>query len=218
MNALFLVALISQSNLQLGVEVGPYRPAIDSEFSGSETPFEDVFGDRQAILVRFRGAWLFDQPFGKIGASLSGGWASKTAKALAEGGGRSGGDTGIRLYPVSALLHLRGDALADLIPVPIVPFGAVGLNYTFWRITRGDGATARIDGHRGSGGSPGWEALLGVALLLDRIDPRSAKTMLDTFGIAGAELTFQGLYVQSLGRDRLRVGDLTWCGGLAVSF
>ena len=217
MSSAILLLLASQLNLQIGVELGPYRPAIDSEFDGS-APFDELFGDKLAIMTRFRGALLFEQPFGKIGASVSSGWAQDSAKALSENGGRSGGRTGYRLYPVSALLHLRGDALADLIPVPLVPFGAVGLNYTFWRITRGDGETARAEGAKASGGSPGWEAMLGVALLLDRIDPRSAKTMRNTFGIAGAELTFQGLYVQSFGRDRLRVGDLTWCGGLAVSF
>ena len=143
-----LVLMIAQPNLQLGVEVGPYRPAIDSEFD-SATPFEDLFGDKQAIMVRFRAGLMFDQPFGKIGASVSGGWAQSTVKALTEKGDRgerSGGDTSYRLYPVSALMHLRGDALADLIPVPLIPFGAVGLNYTFWRITSGDGNTARTRG------------------------------------------------------------------------
>jgi hypothetical protein len=217
MSGAIFVLLLSQSNLQIGVEVGPYRPAIDSEFEGS-TPFQTIFGDKLAVMTRFRGAWLFEQPFGKIGASVSGGWAQKSARALTEDGGRSGGKTSFRLYPVSALLHLRGDALAEVIPVPLIPYGAVGLNYTFWRITRGDGSTARAAGERASGGSPGWEAMLGVALLLDRLDAKSAKLLLETFGIAGVELTFQGVYVQSLGRDRLRVGDLTWSGGLAVSF
>jgi hypothetical protein len=212
-----LLILASQSSLQLGVELGPYRPAIDGEFDGS-TPFEDVFGDKLALMTRFRGAWFFEQPFGKIGASISGGWAQDSARALSESGGRSGGRTGYRLYPFSAMLHLRADAIAELIPIPIVPFGAAGINYTFWRITRGDGSTARDGSNKASGGSPGWEATLGVALLLDRLDPRSAKIMRETFGIAGAELSFFGLYVQTLGKDRLRVGDLTWCGGLAVSF
>jgi hypothetical protein len=202
----------------LAVEMGPYQPAIDSEFSGAAKPFEEIFGDELAIMTRFRGALMFDQPFGKIGASVSGGWARKSERALSEDGGRSGGKTGFQLYPVSAMLHLRGDALADYIPVPLIPFGAVGLNYTFWRITRGDGSTARDGGARASGGSPGWEAMLGVALLLDRIDRKSAKLMQNMFGISGAELTFQGVYVQSFGRHRLRVGDLTWSIGLAVSF
>src|SRR5688500_14425593 len=142
MTPALLLVLAAQCRLQFGVELGPYRPAIDSEFEGS-TPFEDIFGDKLAIMTRFRGSWLFDQPFGKIGVSLSSGWSQKSANALSEGGGRSGGKTGYRLYPVSAMLHLRGDALADLIPVPLIPYGAVGINYTFWRITRGDGKTAR---------------------------------------------------------------------------
>jgi hypothetical protein len=212
-----LLLLAAQSGLQFGVEVGPYRPDIDSEFTGS-APFTQVFGEKQAIMTRFRGAWMFEQPFGKIGASVSGGWAQRSARALTEEGGRSGGKTSYRLYPVSALLHVRGDALADLIPVPLIPYGAVGLNYTFWRITKGNGSTADAAGKKGAGGSPGWEAMLGVALLLDRVDARAAKVLLEHFGIAGVELTFQGLYVQTLGRDRLRVGDLTWSGGLAVSF
>jgi hypothetical protein len=212
-----MLLLASQSGLQIGVELGPYRPAIDTEFA-RDTPFEDVFGDKLAIMTRFRAGWLFEQPYGKIGASVSGGWAQDSARALTEDGGRSGGRTSYRLYPVSAMLHLRGDALAELIPVPLVPFGSAGINYTFWRITRGNGSTARDGDDRASGGSPNFEATLGVALLLDRIDPRSAQIMKENFGIAGAELSFFGLYVHTLGKDRLRVGDLTWCAGLAVSF
>jgi hypothetical protein len=211
------LVLLSQLSFQLGAEVGPYAPAIDSEFDQAK-PFEKIFDGEQAIMVRFRAGLMLEQPFGKVGVSLSGGWARATAKALTENETPSGGDTGIRLYPVSALLHLRGDALADLIPVPLIPFGAAGLNYTFWRITNGKGKTASAGDRRAEGGSPAWEAMLGVALLLDRIDPRSAKVLQQTFGLTGAELTFQGVYVQTFGRDRLRVGDLTWSGGLAVSF
>jgi hypothetical protein len=202
---MLLLLIAAQTGLQFGVEMGPYRPAIDGEFDGA-TPFRDLFGDKLAVMTRFRGAWLFDQPFGKIGGSISAGWAQDSARPLTEDGGRSGGRTRYQLVPVSAMIHLRADALADLIPIPLVPFGAVGLDYIFWRVDK----TA--------GGSPGLEAILGVALLLDRLDAHSSKVLKETFGITGAELSFFGLYVQSLGKDRLHVGDLTWCGGLAVSF
>ena len=205
------------SGIRIGAELGPFTPDIDAELDG-KTPFKDVFGDKTPWLARFRAGYLWAQPFGRIGVSASGGWAKRSANALKEGGGTSGGKTSLRIYPVDLLLHLHGDAIADMIPVPLSPYAAAGFTYTFWQITKGDGTTATVDGSRASGGTPGYEIVAGASLLLHRIDRKAALAARDLFSIDGAELYAQFVHVGTLGKDRLRMGDQTWQLGLAVSF
>jgi hypothetical protein len=104
----------------------------------------------------------------------------------------------------------------------VVPYGKVGLSYTLWQITDANGDVARSDdGHKGRGGTPGWQAAGGVALLLDFIDPGSARALDSDTGVNHTYLFAEiGRYEASgLGRkNALHVGDTTWVAGLMFEF
>jgi len=59
--------------------------------------------------------------------------------------------------------------------IPLVPYAKLGLNYTFWEISNGNGNVPDYKGGHGSGGTAGWQAAAGMSLLLDILDPDAAR-------------------------------------------
>lgn len=207
--------------LRVAFGFGPYAPSVDREFSGRATPYADVFGDSTGWLFRPELSWVKTLSFGELTVSGSVGWFKDSAYALVEGTDeRSGGETSIKLIPMTALVGLRLYGLEQWLRVPLHPYFELGLSYTLWTIRKGDGEVAEVDGVRASGGSLGVVGTAGLALALERLDPRSARVMRESFGVHGTDLFFEWSYGRTLPlfEGALRVGDSNWQVGLQFTF
>ena len=72
------------------------------------------------------------------------------------------------------------------------PYGKLGLDYAYWQITDGNGdiATDGTGGH-GRGGTLGWHAAAGLALVLDFFDPEAARDFDSDLGVNHTALMFE---------------------------
>ncbi len=207
---------------------GPYSPDIDSELSGTTgaTPYKTVMGGN-SLMSQFELDWEILHSIGTLGVGVQAGYTSKTAKAFvadangASTGERSGDDTTLRLMPVAALLIYRMDLAAEYWGIPLVPYAKVGLNYTFWSISDGNGNTPHYMNGKGKGGTLGWQAAVGLALQLDFLDPGAARGFDTDLGVNHTYLFFEWdrVVANGLGQEnKLHVGDNTWVAGLMFEF
>jgi hypothetical protein len=213
---------------------GAYRPDIDSEFSAAGIhPYRDVYGGKRHLMSQFEFDWQFLQAFGSLSLAGVVGYYSQTAKAfeanpdntpkLDSTGApiRSGDETNLRLIPTAALLVYRFDVLALRYGIPLVPYAKMGLNYTFWRITDGNGSIPYYKGGHGSGETLGWQAAAGISLMLDFIDPTAARGLDVETGVNHTHLFFEWDKVEANGlgqSHKLHVGDSSWVVGLMCEF
>jgi len=207
--------------LRVAFGFGPYAPSVDREFSSGATPYADLFGDSTGFLFRPELTWVHRLSFGELTVSGSVGWFKDSAYAFVDGTEqRSGGTTTIKLVPLTATAGLRLYGLEKLLKVPVHPYMELGPTYTFWTIRQGDGDVAEVDGVRASGGSFGLVGTLGLALALERLDPRAARTLRESFGVHGTDLFFEWSYARTLpiADGTLRVGDSNWQVGLQFTF
>lgn len=204
-----------------GLEVGlaMYRPNIDAEFNG-QTPFQDIFGEDRHLMYQLRGHYMIPTVVGEAGLTLGLSYFNESASALTEDGDASGGKTSLRLIPVTALARWRYGDLDRWTGIPLSFQLSAGFNYAFWRIGRGDGNTAVVNGVEGSGGSLSVQLEAGVSLRLGRLDPKSEKILQQNFGIRDVELGVSWMHITAPigGWDALYVGDSTWRAHLTVSF
>jgi hypothetical protein len=203
---------------------GPYRPDIDGEFDGVRTPYADYFGNGQHLLMRTELDYQFWHRYGSIAAGLGLGYFSVTGTApVANGTGLPSGDKSqLKVVPVSLSAVYRFDYLLEARNIPLVPFGKIGLDWAYWQITDGNGniATDGNGGH-GRGGTFGWHAAAGVALMLDFVDPDAARDFDQDLGVNHTGLTFEYYHsdISGLGQpNRLHVGDNNWTLGLVLEF
>jgi hypothetical protein len=221
---------------------GLYTPNIDSEFSGTK-PHADVFGTKRRPMWQLEFDWEFLQEFGTL--SLGGviGYYKENAQACQLTGlkpdgtcpivtdpitnkrdpssGPSGDNTGLRLIPLAVLLVYRMDEAANHWHIPLVPYAKIGLNYTIWTITNGNGDVAWSGGNKGQGGTMGWQAAVGISLQLDFLDPGAARGFDADSGVNHSYAFFEVDHVDGSGlyrKDVLRVGDNTWFTGLMFEF
>jgi hypothetical protein len=226
---------------------GLYTPNVDSEF-GKTTPQADIFGSKRRPMWQLEFDWEFLQEFGTL--SLGGviGYYKENAQACQLTGlkpdgtcpvvkdpssgkidpssGPSGDNTGLRLIPLAALLVYRLDEAANRWHIPLVPYAKIGLNYTIWTITNGNGDVAWFTdskGHssKGQGGTMGWQAAVGLSLSLDFIDPGAARGFDADAGVNHTYAFFELDHIDGSGlyrKDVLRVGDDTWFAGLMFEF
>ena len=161
---------------------------------------------------------------GAIGYYKENAWACKQIELLADPTtcARSGDNTSLRLIPVAALLVYRMDEAARQWKIPLVPYGKIGLNYTFWTVNDGNGNVPDYTGGgRGQGGTAGWQAAVGMSLLLDFLDPGAARTFDADSGVNHTYAFFELDHIDGSGLGRknvLRVGDDTWFTGLMFEF
>jgi hypothetical protein len=135
---------------------------------------------------------------------------------------RSGDKSRLALYPLALLAVYRADQTWRMARIPLVPYVKVGLNYTLWTVDDGNDkvATSAPTG-RGRGGTWGWQAAVGASLVLNFIDPGSARELDAETGINNTHLFFEmdKFEVSGLGqKNRLQVGDTTWLMGLGFEF
>jgi hypothetical protein len=222
----------SGSPRQFAIEArfGLYTPNVDSEFSKT-TPHADVFGTKRRPMWQIEFDWEFLQEFGTL--SLGGviGYYKENAQACTRAGlqadgqcaadGRSGDNTGLRLIPLASLLVYRMDEAANRWRIPLVPYAKLGLNYTIWTITNGNGDIAWSGNNKGQGGTMGWQAAVGLSLSLDFLDPGAARGFDADSGVNHTYAFFELDHISGSGlyrKDVLRVGDDTWFAGLMFEF
>ncbi len=219
-------------NFAIEARFGLYTPNVDSEIGGGTGPHAFIFGDSRRPMWQLEFDWQVLQVFGTLAVGASVGYFKENAKAceletLADDPSqpmsctRSGDNTSLRLIPFAALLVYRFDVLAQHWKIPIAPYGKVGLNYTLWKVTDGNGHTPSVGGGRGAGGTLGWQAAVGIAFLLDFLDPAAARGFDADAGVNHTYAFFELTTIQASGLGRknaLHVGDNTWFAGLLFEF
>ena len=102
-----------------------------------------------------------------------------------------------------------------------MPYAKIGLNYTIWTVTNGNGDVAWSGNIKGQGGTMGWQAAVGLSLRLDFLDPGAARGFDADSGVNHTYAFFELDHVNGSGlyrKDVLRVGDDTWFAGLMFEF
>jgi len=210
---------------------GLYTPAVDAEFSGNGAPQPQsfIFGKKKRPMWQMEFDWEFMQAFGTlavggvIGYYKENAYACKQVELVATGiCERSGDNTSLRLIPLAALLVYRMDQAAQEWKIPLVPYGKIGLNYTIWTVNDGDGnVPTYAGGGRGQGGTMGWQATVGLSLMLDFLDPGAARGFDADAGVNHSYAFFELTHIDASGLgqgNRLHVGDNTWFTGLMFEF
>ena len=240
----------AKPNWGLELKVAPYIPDVDSEGGiavDGRGPFEAMFGDGPFLLSAITVDRYLLHAFGQLGVSATVGFMTRSANAfeLDEDGNtvdddmngrpdRSGGDENtFRLFPASLGVVYRYTQLDDVLRIPLVPYGRLGLSYYTWWVTGPDGDTAEAptadcpdleadcEGDRARGGSLGWQATAGIAIRAERIDPDAEISLRTELGIEHAGLVFEFTYAKVDGfgaDDKMAVGDATFFGGINFEF
>jgi hypothetical protein len=203
---------------------GPYHPDIDGEFNGARTPYADYYGAGNHLLTRAELDYQFWHRYGTIGLGLGVGYFSVTGTApVADGTGLPSGDTSqLKIIPLSLSAVYRFDYFLENRNFPLVPFGKIGLDWAYWQNTDGNGNIA-TDGNGGHarGATWGWHAGIGLALMLDFVDPDAARDFDQDLGVNHTGLTFEYYHadISGLGEaNRLHLGDNNWTLGLILEF
>ena len=203
---------------------GPYRPDVDSEFDGKRHPYNDYFGSGRNLLSQVEFDYELFQRMGSLSAGIGVGFfrVSGTAPLADRSGNLSADQSTITVVPVSLSAVYRFDYYLVNDDFPIVPHAKVGLDWDYWQITDGNGeiATDSVGGHA-RGGTFGWHAALGVALVIDKLDPEAAKAFDTEMGVNHSALVFEYGHYDVSGlweSNRLHVGDTTWTLGLLFEF
>ncbi|HEX7509029.1 MAG TPA: MXAN_2562 family outer membrane beta-barrel protein, partial [Polyangia bacterium] len=209
---------------------GLYTPNVDSAFSGKgPKPQADIFGSKRRPMWQLEFDWEFLKEFGTLALGGVIGYYKENAEACTLAGlkqdppicERSGDNTSLRLIPLAALLIYRLDEGASHWHIPLVPYAKIGLNYTIWTVSNGNGDVAWSGGSKGQGGTMGWQAAVGLSLQLDFIDPGASREFDADSGVNHTYAFFELAHIDASGlyrKDALRVGDNTWFAGLMFEF
>ncbi len=219
----------SAQHWAIELRLGPYYPEIDSEFDGKKTPHERYFGRERRLMTQVELDWELFRGFGTAALGVAAGYYREKAHAFVEAGPgrdadeRSSDPTQLSLIPLSLLGIYRFDEAARRWNVPIIPYAKVGLGYTIWTVTNGNDAVASAGAAqgRGRGGTLGWQAAVGVSILLDILDPGAARALDGETGINHTHLFFEYVRFDGAGlgqKNALKVGDTTWVLGLMFEF
>ena len=236
----------SPQNFLIELRGGPWYPDTDAEFNGRATPFGDMFGTADQLLLGAEIDWQFLRvnPIGSIGLGLGAGYTSASAVAPLTQNPMpavaswerpsSGQQTSLQVIPGYAVAVLRIDVLARRTVVPIVPYLKYGVGYAYWWINNGDtlarrslalspGATASDPdlGQAATGGTFGTHFAAGLMLRLDVFEPTVQRAWDQEMGVNHSYIFAE--YVRSdlsgIGsRPQLRLGTETWNVGLAMEF
>jgi len=218
------------------LQMGGYRPSIDSEFEGrplgptgptSNTPYRDVFGTGRGWTFKGEFSRALFSRWGSLEMGIGVGWFSKSGRGFVQDTTtRAAEKTELRILPLSANLAYRFDYFVDRGGFPLVPYARASLERWQWWVMNGSGntATSTTGGNSGSGATSGWSAGLGLSFLLDFLDPVLAREMDRDTGINHAYV-----FVEA---SRSRVNDfgskkswnlsddakVSWSFGLHFSF
>jgi hypothetical protein len=218
----------SAQHFAFELKFGPYRPDVDSEFEHGgapvRTPYKEYYGTGNHLLTQIEFDWQLFRKMGTWGLGASIGYFSVTGTApLANGTGLPSGDhSTLKVVPMSLALVYRFDYLQYTRDIPLVPYGKLGLDYAYWSNTDGNGEIATDgQGGTGRGGTLGWHAAAGLALILDFFDPEAARDFDADLGVNHTALFFEFSHadISGLGQaGKLHVGDTTWALGVLMEF
>lgn len=217
----------------LTFEGGPYLPAMGGveKVGGKEVAkdaaFFNVFGDSANALYTlgldvhlyrgFGGSMGIGGSFGFmqfVGRGLVNAVAAPTSSDV------SNDTTVFNILPLYAELFYRLEYLDEKLGVPLLPYIRGGIAYYVWWVTNGVGDVSRVGSDKGLGGKFGLTGTLGLALLLDSLEPRAAHRLEATTGISGTSLygEVQASKVDSFSADGFDLSDLTWNLGVYLEF
>ena len=222
----------SPQRFALEFRFGPYSPNIDDEFADPTTrPHAEFFKDKTRIMSQVELDFQLFRRFGTAAVGLSLGYFRENEKAVAElmagrkpnysDESRTADNSRLSLYPIALLAVYRADQLFRRYGIPVIPYGKLGFNYTIWSVYDADGEVVEANGTRARGGTRGWQAAVGVSLVLDFIDPGAARALDSETGVNHTHAFFElaRFEVDGLGQDdKLNVGDSTWLAGLMFEF
>jgi len=210
----------SPQDMALEVRFGPYLPDVDDEFSGGVAPFDMLFGDTNRYMIGLEVDWqaLRIPHVGTFGPGVGLGYTTMDGKTRRQDGSLTmDQETSLSILPAYLVGVLRVDVLARDTPVPLVPYGKLGLGAALWWSSDGMN-TSREAGTVGRGTSYGYQYALGAMLMLDAFDDESALELDSTLGVNHSYL-FLELYGSDLdgfgSGDQMQVGTHTWFTGLA---
>jgi hypothetical protein len=214
----------SPRNFAFQLSFGPYRPNVDSEFKSGRHPYQDFFGSGGDLLSQIEFDYQVFHRMGTLAIGVGVGYfhTSGLAPLADRSGNLSGDQSNMAIVPASLSAVYRFDYFLEQNDFPLVPYAKLGLDYAYWQITDGNGEIAgdSLGGH-GRGGTAGWHAAGGLALVLDMFDPDAARSFDGDLGVNHTALIIEyGHYdISGLGQsNRLHVGDTTWTLGLLFEF
>lgn len=211
--------------VMLELKFGPYKPAIDDEFSGpGEGPYESVFGGDSFVLSALQVEIEFLKEYGTASAGVGLAYGSADGRSLQADGTRGNEETSLHLMPLNLSVSYHLDIFSRWWSVPLVPYVRAGLDYVIWWTTDGlgdvsDWAPDQDAGVRpGYGGVWGWHVGGGLKFHLDILAPTMAKTFDTEVGVNDSYLFAEVLHLvaDDFGSgDSLELGDTTFLFGLA---
>ncbi|MBL9103316.1 MAG: hypothetical protein JNL82_20385 [Myxococcales bacterium] len=238
----------SPQRFMLEVKFGPYLPDVDRNYNGEGFgPYARIYGETDDTgratgepKKGFYGAIAFEYQIVNLAGPLGVGfqWSMFRDKAQAllaeepadpEASVRSAADsTRFSVMPLALQAVYRFELLADRFKVPLVPYGKVGLNYSFWWSKNGAGDIATIKDEttgevidKARGGAWGYQFNVGGMLRLDFLERGVARSLDRATGINHTYVfgEWQFSRVNNFGRkDSISLGDSTWLVGLAIEF
>jgi hypothetical protein len=156
-------------------------------------PYQRAFGKGSFPLFELELDYEIVRLFGTLGVGLSAGhfiaighglYAYDAPNEVACLAGQPSGDsTSLRLIPVHALVVWRVDEFWRRWGIPLTPFVKAGYGPTFYWVDNGRGDTSDVDGVRAAGSRWGWEVDVGLAFVVDFLDPIIANDMAQNWGI-----------------------------------
>ena len=114
----------------------------------------------------------------------------------------------------------RFDMLMKEFRVPLVPYFKAGLGYALWR-GYNDSGTTKVNGISAAGHTLGTNLAVGIAFNLNVLDEYTARNFDEAMGVNHTYLyaEYYSLDLSGIGQtSALRVGNSSWCTGLAFEF
>jgi hypothetical protein len=226
----------------VGVRLGPYVPGIDAQVgtknSEGRGPYQAMFGGYNIMPMLDVDRVLWDR-LGQLGAGISIGYLSKSAKAFqtkpypgdTDIFPRSEGDnTSFHLIPLVVSAVYRFTYPDDEYGIPLIPYARAGIGYYVWWSTSPDANFAVVcngggmppcpNENKAAGASLGFVGSIGLSIRAERIDAAAARSMRES-GIQHAGFYGELSYgkVDGFGSStKLSVGDTTWFAGAEFEF
>lgn len=160
------------------VDVGAqiYTPAIDDEFATRPGPYERIFGAGRSWMFQLGVSRALYTGFGSLEAGVRSGYFRRTGNSIAQDGTLTEVETTLHIIPTSASLTYRFDWPVERYRIPLAPYVRGTLErYNWW--------VSDFEGKSESGATNGWSATAGLALLLDILDPGSARDLDREMGV-----------------------------------
>jgi hypothetical protein len=181
------------------VSLSPFSPNIDSEFTNSlAPPYATTFGTSRPLMVQgmfSKSVWITEA--GSLDVGFGAGWWQVSGQGQytdSSGAVQRGGTTTLMIIPLQIGVSYRVDWFYDRFEVPLAPYVRGAIVDYIWNASGQGGVSswtsAAGTAYRASGATWGWSTTLGLALVLDALDPGLARQMDYDVGINRSMLFF----------------------------